>query len=352
MITLTQIRKELESCKKPLFFFHDDADGLASFLLLYRYVNEGRGMVIKTNSGLDEAFVRRVEEYSPDKVFITDFSRVKDVFLENVKVPIIWIDHHPITEDIADVLKMNNVKYYNPRVKTPDKNIPATKICYDIVKQDLWIGAVGTIGDWVFIPSFMKKVNKEFPKLLSKDIKMPGDALFSSKFGLLARIFATMLKGQISEINKCIKILTRIKSPEEILNQTTPQGSFIFKRYSKLNQAYVLLLERAKKQVSKDKLFVFSYTSFGESFTGALSNELLYLYPKKVAIIAREKSGEMRCSLRSPPEISVSDMLEKSLIGLDGKGGGHPQSCGCNVKIEQWAEFIENMKRELKKQVE
>ena len=30
-----EIRKELETSKNPLFLFHDDPDGLTSFLLLY-----------------------------------------------------------------------------------------------------------------------------------------------------------------------------------------------------------------------------------------------------------------------------------------------------------------------------
>ena len=342
MISLAQIRKELDSCKKPLFFFHDEADGLSSFLLLYRYVGEGKGVPIKYGPGIDETFLRRIEEFSPDKVFITDMAIVSQEFIQQVKVPIIWIDHHPVSED----LDYNGTKYYNPRVKNPDKNIPATKICYDIVKQDLWVGAVGTIGDWVFIPSFMKKVSNEFPQFLSKKIKTPEDALFNSKFGLLARIFSNVLKGRISEVNKCINVLTRIKDPEEILNQTSSQGNFIYKRYKHVNQPYAELLERAKKHASEDPFLIFSYKA-DESFTGELSNELLYLYPDKVTIVARKKSGEMRCSLRSPKNISVKDILEKSLVGIEGKGGGHPQACGCSVREECWETFIENMRREL-----
>lgn len=33
---IKMIKEELDSCKRPLFFFHDDADGLSSFLLMYR----------------------------------------------------------------------------------------------------------------------------------------------------------------------------------------------------------------------------------------------------------------------------------------------------------------------------
>lgn len=244
----------------------------------------------------------------------------------------------------------SGIKYYNPRIKTPDKNIPATKICYEIVKQDLWLAATGVVGDWVFIPSFMKKVNKEFPKLLPKKIKSPDKALFESKFGKLSRIFEFVLKGKISDVNKCVKVLSRIKTPEEILDQSTPEGKFIFKRYKLSVAPYEKLLSLAKKEVSKDKMLVFSYKTEGESFTGDLANELLYLHSDKVVIIAREKSGDMRCYLRSPPSISVREMLEKSLVGIEGSGGGHPQSCGCSVKVEQWDDFLDNMKNALAEQ--
>lgn len=343
MITLEKIREELQTCKKPLFFYHDDADGLCSFLLLYRFIKEGKGIVIKASHGVDEKFVRKVEEYQPDKVFITDMAVVTSDFIRNVKVPIILIDHHPINEIVK------GVKYYNPRIENPDLNIPATKICYDIVQQDLWIAAVGTIGDWVYIDGFMNEVKKVYPQFLSKKIKTPEDALFDSKLGFLAKIFNFILKGKITDVNKCVKILTRIATPEEILDQSTPQGKFIYKKYESVVKPYENLLKRALKKASDDdKFVVFSYSN-EESFTGELSNELLYRFPEKIIIIAREKSGEMRCSLRSPKGISVRNLLIKSLVGVEGKGGGHENACGVSVKKEHWETFLENMRKNLPK---
>ncbi len=343
MITIDEIREELLTCKKPLFFFHDDADGLCSFLLLYRYIKEGKGVVVKASFGVDEMFLRKVGEYQPDKVFITDMAVVTQDFIRNVKVPIILIDHHPVKE------KVRGVKYYNPRLENPDLNIPATKICYDIVQQDMWIGAVGTIGDWVYIESFMKEVKKQYPKLLNKKIKTPESALFDSEFGKLAKIFNFILKGKITDINKCIKILTRISGPEEILEQTTSPGKFIYKKYESVVKPYENLLKMALKKASDDKFLIFPYAS-DESFTGELSNELLYRFSDKIIIIAREKSDEMRCSLRSPKNINVREILMKSLVGIEGRGGGHEQACGVSVKREQWDTFIENMRNNLDKQ--
>jgi hypothetical protein len=70
------------------------------------------------------------------------------------------------------------------------------------------------------------------------------------------------------------------------------------------------------------------------SFTGELSNELLYLYPDKVIIIARENLGD-----EDEPKIKKncpSSILNASLAGLTGYGGGHEYACGCCVKKEQF----------------
>ena len=70
-----QIKEELDNCKNPLFFFDDDPDGLASFLLLYRYLREGHGIIVKTHPKLTDKFVPKIEEYSADKVFVLDASQ-------------------------------------------------------------------------------------------------------------------------------------------------------------------------------------------------------------------------------------------------------------------------------------
>jgi single-stranded DNA-specific DHH superfamily exonuclease len=341
MITEKQLLEELETCKKPLFFFHDDSDGVCSFLLLYRKVNEGKGVVVKASDGVNESFIHKVEEYQPDKLFILDLAVVAPEFIKGVKTPIIWIDHHPMSGIPA------GVKFYNPRVRDKNKNIPVTKICYDIVQQDLWIAGVGVIGDWVFIPEIMKELKEKYPELLGSGIKTPEEALFNSKFGELAKIFTFVLKGKTSDVNKCINILTRLSSPEEVLGQKTSQGKFIHKYYEKISKPYAELLKRALSHVTEEKLAVFSYTT-DVSFTSGIANEVMYRHPDKVILVAREKSGWMRCSLRTPAKIDATKLLSLSLVNVDGKGGGHEHSCGVSVRKEQWETFIQNIKDNLK----
>ena len=106
---IDELRKELEDCHRPLIFFHDDADGLSSFLLFYRFIKDGKGIVLKAPPELGEEFAKKVEEYQPDKVFILDKPKVSQEFLDNVKCKVIWIDHHmPVSR--------YKVKYYNIRI--------------------------------------------------------------------------------------------------------------------------------------------------------------------------------------------------------------------------------------------
>ena len=67
---VSRLKEELLSCQRPLFIFHDDPDGLASFLLCYRFVREGRGIPVKAYPRITvENYARKVEEFGADKVF-------------------------------------------------------------------------------------------------------------------------------------------------------------------------------------------------------------------------------------------------------------------------------------------
>jgi len=334
-----EIRKELEECTKPLFLYHDDPDGLSSFLLLYRYAKEGKGIVVKRYPVIDETFVKNIEEYGADKVFIVDIAIVEQEFIDKAKVPIIWIDHH-------SPLKRHKIKYYNPRVSKKDDNIPASYLCYRAVKQDLWIAMVGMTGDW-YVSEYAKEFSKKNPKLLPEGIDKPQEVLFKTKLGKLARVFSFVLKGQTKDAYKCAKILTRVKSPEEILEEQTPATRFMMKKYRKINAEYEELLKDAVSKIGKEKVIVYTYPSSKMSFTGDLSNEILSKYPHKVIIIAREKSGEMKASLRSPSSINLQPIIQKALEGTEGYGGGHEHAGGANIKEKDWKKFIDSIKEHI-----
>ena len=328
-----EIKEELDSCKNPLFFFDDDQDGLSAFLLLYRYKREGHGIVVKTSSKIGGVFSAKVKEYNPDKVFILDIAEVAQEFIDEIKVPVVWIDHH-------GPFKRHNVKYFNPRVSKPDDNFPTSFLCYQAVGQDLWIASLGCVADW-FIPPFIKKFRKQYTELVDGDYNHPGDIIFNTDLGKLIRIFSFILKGKHSDVMKSVKILTRIKEPSEILNQQTERGKFIYKRYQHINDMYVPLLKEVIETAEKTegKIIVYKYNEDKTSFTSDLSNEAVYKFPDKVIIIARERGDEMKCSLRGA-NVLLPERLQKALAGLEGYGGGHEHACGLNIKTRDFDEFV------------
>ncbi len=333
-----EIKNELDNCKNPLFFFDDDPDGLCAFLLLYRYKREGKGYPIKSTPLIDGKYVEIVKRYDPDKVFILDIAMVEQEFLDHVKVPVIWIDHHP-------ALQRSNVKYFNPRINDPLDNPSTTVLCYHAVQQDLWLGMIGGVADWQ-LPDFTADFIKQYPGLLSRKIKKPQDALFNSEVGKLVKIFSFILKGKAQEMMKYVKVLFIIKDPYEILNQTTQEGRYLYKQYERAKKDYDELLAKAIKAKGKDKILLFIYPDAEMSFTKELSNELLYLFPKKIIVIGRHKNGAYKLSLRSAT-IPVRPVLEKALVGVDGYGGGHEMACGVCIKTHDFEKFLEQFRKNL-----
>jgi nanoRNase/pAp phosphatase (c-di-AMP/oligoRNAs hydrolase) len=332
-----EIRAELEGSRKPLFFFHDDPDGLASFLLMYRFVGRGKGVVVKKSTpSIGEDFLRKVQEYAPDKVFIFDIAIVEQDFINKAGVPVIWIDHH-------EPLVRESVRYFNPRATNFADNEPTALICYNTVKRDLWIAAAGVVGDW-FVPDFLGELRKKYPDLLDESAKAAGDLLFKSRIGLVSKIFSFVLKGQNEDVMRCVKVLTRINDPYEILNQSTSRGRLIFRRYNYINQKYEELLCSARK-VKKNGVLVYIYKN-KISFTGDLSNELLYLYPNMLVVVGRERQDTIKLSLRSR-KLVILGALKKALRGMDAYGGGHEYACGAVVKRKDFYKFVSRLRKNL-----
>lgn len=332
-----KIKEHLDDCMRPLFFYDDDADGLSSFLMMYRYKGEGKGVIIKTHPKIDKNFLRKVDEYSPDKIFILDIAQVSESFTDKVSVPIIWVDHH-------DPKIVKKTIYFNPR--NDNMILPTSYMIHKALGTDIWLGMAGTVGDWVYIKDIYDNFRKLYPDLLDSDIDKPEEALFRSRIGLISKVFNFVLKGDVKSANQCIKVLTRISEPYEILDQTTPQGKFIWKKYLKINRDYESELGLARK--SKGEFIIHKYYENRMSFTSELSNELLYLNPGKIVIVARIKSGQAKMSIRSPKGITLPSLIDKSMAGLKGFGGGHEHACGVVIEEADWDIFINNLKDHLK----
>jgi nanoRNase/pAp phosphatase (c-di-AMP/oligoRNAs hydrolase) len=335
---IEEIREDVLTSKRPLFFFHDDPDGLASFLLLYRMIKEGIGIPLKTAAEMGVEFAKKVKSYDPDKVFILDKPGVSQDFIDEAKKPIVWIDHHT-------PLERHKIRYYNPRVKNPDEYVANAYLCFQVSQKDDWISMVGCTGDQ-YIPPFLDNIKKEYPTLIDKSIKRPDEVLFNSEFGKLAKIFSFCLKGDMEDVKKCIKIMTRIKTPYELLNQETPAAKFVYKRYLEVEEEYQSILKDALSQKNDGKIFFYLYKVNKMSLNQDLANELVFRFPDKIIVIGRENSGEIKLSLRSA-DYNLPPMIKKALEGCVGYGGGHEHAAGANVKVKDFDMFMEQFKAQL-----
>ncbi|MBU2589260.1 MAG: hypothetical protein KKA65_04670 [Nanoarchaeota archaeon] len=336
---IKEIRKLLNDSENPLFFFDDDSDGVCSYLLLKKYINRGKGIIVKSSPTLNRSFARKVQEYHPDRVFVLDKPGIEQEFVDDSKVQVVWIDHHPLCE-------IEGVHYFNPLFEDPKDNRPTSYWCYKVANQNRWLAMCGIIGDW-FIPEFMDDFMKKYPDLVP-EAKNPGQVLFETDFGKLVRIINFMLKGKMSDVKKSISVLEKIETPYEILNQETPKGKFLYKNYEKINKTYIRLYDEAVKAgEGKDYLF-FTYPITKISVSGDLANELLHNFPEKLILIGREKESEVVISVRGM-KFDLPKIIGEALEGLEGYGGGHKHAAGGCISKKDFNVFISRLKKKIKK---
>ncbi len=343
---LQEIRDLLNKAENPLFYFNEDPDGLCAYLLLSKYINKGKYVSVKSaNLSAEQVFVRKLEELNPDLVIILDEAKVEEEFLSQARCPVLWIDHHPV--------QTTTVHYYNPRSKNKEDNRSTTFWAYQVTKQNLWIAAVGSLSDWE-LTEITDEFSKEFPDLFQKGIKTPEQGLYETKLGELVKIFCLLLKGTTTDIRKSVTVLSKIKSPEEILDQLTPKGKFIYKRVENIKKEYNQVLEKALKVTPKDNVFSFLYRPKKNSFNAMLANELIYFKPGQVVIVGREKEEAVTFSIRSPNSspIILPPILEEITKDLEkATCGGHDHSCGAVIKREDAQTFLTRFKEAIERNI-
>lgn len=332
---LKKLRNLILNAENPLYLFDDDQDGLCSFLIFWRATKKGKGIALKGPP--QKNIIMKNLRRTNDLLVILDKPTLKDEDLEDVEIPIVYVDHHPLME-----ITKEKFYYFNPKIKDPNDELSTSYWVYKAMQSDLWLSAIGTISDW-HIPDYTKELQNQFPDIFTK-INEPGDAIFDSPFGILSKSFLFSLKGKSDEVKQCINTLTRIESPYEILNQTTSRGKFIYKHYEKMNKSYEKTLKEAMKASDNKEFLIYISPSEQDSFTSLISNELVYRNPTKIIIIARVKGEKANISLRSW-KLNLQPIVKKTLEHVQGSGGGHMHACGANINSNDLDIFLNNFKK-------
>lgn len=340
---INSIKEHLERAQNPLFFFDNDNDGLASFLLLRRYIDRGKGIAIKSFPDLDSSYYRRVRELNPDYVFILDKPSVSTDFLEKVKrdnIPIVWIDHHQVEKPTDD-----KIHYYNPYY-TDGNCEPVSYLSYKITKKksDIWLAIIGCVSD-CFLPDFYNEFIEKYPELSIKDPKSAFQILYDTEIGHIARMLDFGLKNTTTQVVNMLKFLMYTKNPIDILQENLKTKQ-IHKRYSEINSRYQKLMEKARND-AKEKLVYFQYGG-NLSLSANLANQLNYEHPKKVIVVVYLKSDVANISLRGPG--NILKLTKEAIKNIDGAtGGGHVQATGAKMSVSDLPKFKESIEKLVEK---
>ncbi|MFH1585347.1 MAG: DHH family phosphoesterase [archaeon] len=330
---IKEIREHLEKAQNPIFYFDNDGDGLCSFLLLQRYIGRGKGVAIKSFPELTGDYFRRVNELNADYIFILDKAVVSKEFFEEarkVNIPIVWIDHHLEEKHVPEF-----ISYYNPVKKEHENAQAVTAFCYQVSqkKEDLWLAVVGCISDG-FIPEFYPDFIKEYPDL-AKKLNNSLEIYYTTQIGKIVKIFNFALKDRITNVINMLRFLMKAKSPYEVLEDSSKTYT-MHKRFNEINKKYQRLLDKARKVATKDKLLFFKYGG-DLSISSDLANELTYLYPNRVIVVAYTTGIKANISGRGK---SVKPLIMKAINGLENStAGGHDVAVGAKVMIDDLEEF-------------
>jgi single-stranded DNA-specific DHH superfamily exonuclease len=340
---LAAFRTTVLEAKRPLIFYDDDADGLCSYLLCFRARGDGTGIRVHNSAMLTAEYLRKVEETLPDLIVVLDKPYIEQSFIDAVSVPIVWLDHHDVQQPQG-----SHITYYNPRKENTADNRCTTYWVWRALgrPEDLWLATVGTISDWQ-VTEVAAQFHELYPHLLGA-VQTAPEALYNEPFGELCQLVQFNLKGEASDVRTSIKILSRIETPEELLEHNSPRSKLIYKRYQLIQKEYKKLLEHARTAATDSPLLYVLFPHVEISLLSEVSNQLIHEFPDKIIFIGREHNGDNKFSIRSVHAPVAPAVKAAMATGIRGNAGGHLHACGGNVKAEDFPKFLEAFKAALK----
>lgn len=339
---MSDIREHLDKAQNPIFFYDNDADGLCSYVLFRKFIDRGKGVVIRSHPNIDVGYTRKIYELNADYIFVLDRPILGKAFVDEIsklQLPIVWIDHHDAdNEDYG----YDNLFRYNPGIGKKKSSEPVTYWAYKITKreEDSWIAVMGCIADH-YMPDFSEDFAKRYREYWGK-VEKPFEAYYETGIGLLARAIGFGLKDSVTHVIYLQNYLINCKSPAEAFLEIESNSSF-GRKFRELKSRYDNLMSRAKECVS-DKVIFFSYGG-DLSISSEISNELSYRYPDNFIIVAYTSGAVGNLSIRGK---GVRKIIEKILPGFEySSGGGHEDAVGARIQ----AKDLERFKREFEEQI-
>ncbi len=367
-LKIKEIRKIIKKSKKPVMFFDVDADGTTSYLQLKNRFKKITGYPLTKDLEKQKKLVQYLDE-DTDLILIFDIPYLEESFLKSLKgKSIIWVDHH--LTNSKQLIKKYNINHLNPIDYDEDDNRPVTYLTYLIAnrKKNLPYVAIGSISDFFLldiIPKFYKKYKKEFNLTINLDKQKRKELFkFIKKYKFndkdttnhrsnwikyltydanvieMKNFFDLLFKLEDdNEILETIRILEKL-SFKQIIKEFKNQDSDLFKNYSKIDEKYKTILNKAIKKEQRKRLFFFEYSG-KISFTRQISEYLSYKHSQTQVIgvcFKKTDASIYTCSFRGN-NYNVNELVIRSLKNLNGRGGGHPFAAGMSVSKRDFEKF-------------
>ena len=114
---MSDIREHLDKAQNPIFFYDNDADGLCSYVLFRKFIDRGKGVVIRSHPNIDVGYTRKiyelnagVQEFFIDREIISKYKAGQIVRMRNAyNVRIKTIDEYQVTAEYAGDMKIKEV---------------------------------------------------------------------------------------------------------------------------------------------------------------------------------------------------------------------------------------------------
>ncbi len=315
------VQQRLDEVTRRLYFFDNDVDGLASFLLLNSQWPAIDFQCLLSGPSDEELYFTKLQETGFQLAVILDRPMVSERVIQALE-QVLWIDHHP-------PVTAYGAQYVNPRKE--NGNIPTACLAQALLPntnpQTLLLSALGAAWDY-YLPSHFTKLREQFPSLIDTNSTNLDIIHFDSQFGYLLRLLTFLLTGKKSEIHSNIERLRRIEDIRTVFTDTSLQ-----QHYQEKERKYEQLITQAQEEAlaMNDALLVFTYAAH-DSYTGYLANHLRYLFGKTVVVAKTfPDSNRYTMSIRATDDIDLHTVLPKAFDGLRGDYGGHEHACGAHI---------------------
>jgi len=328
--------------------FHGDADGMCSGLIASRAVQLLRGkkpelIFSQGNSEVEltEKSIKRLRKRKINKVILVDLAvdqNSKTIKKTEKFAQLLIIDHHKIYKNLNSK-KITFIKSQYVSSREPSR-YPAAKLTFDLFSscldlEDLeWVAAVGIIGDFglkhwrKFIVSAGRKKKLSLKKMTE----------LKELIGAVEAVEDRKLSGLLKEFEK------NIETPKKLSRSKFVKYK---KKYNSELKRLLKGIKGAEKYPEKQLIYYLMKSKF--YIKSALINRISQKYPKKTIILVQDRGNtKLHISARRQDfKVKVNELLEKSLRGLNGSGGGHIPAAGGKVARKDLAKFKENLLKNL-----